>query len=99
MYGLTVEYVSPYIVPPEVKMETQQIDEIREMFRNDDGSCKLSRSDVLRIIEKLSQQSVQVGGSCFCDSRIGNWQPMPSGEICPSCKKPRLSTNVENKKI
>ena len=31
----------------------EQIDEIREMFKNDDGTCKLSRLDVLLIVEKL----------------------------------------------
>ena len=37
-------------------MQTEQIDEIREMFRNNDGSCQLSRSDVLRIVEKLAEE-------------------------------------------
>lgn len=36
-------------------METAQIDEIREMFRNPDFSCKLSRSNVLRIVEKIEE--------------------------------------------
>jgi len=35
-------------------IDTLQIDEIREMFRNEDGTCKLSRSDVVRIAEKLA---------------------------------------------
>ena len=52
-------------------MQTEQIDKIREMFRNDDGSCKLSRSDVLRIVDKLAelqaaQQGVQADGACTC---------------------------------
>lgn len=36
------------------QLDTPQVDEIREMFRNEDGTCKLSRSDVVRIAEKLA---------------------------------------------
>ena len=38
---------------------------------------------------KAAQQSVQADGTCACDYRIGNWSPLPSGEICPACKLPR----------
>ena len=38
---------------------------------------------------KAAQQSVQADGACTCDCRIGNWSPLPSGEICPACKLPR----------
>jgi len=54
-------------------METQQLDEIREMFKNEDGSCKLSRSDVLRIVRKLENQEENISDeACRYCGHVGD---------------------------
>lgn len=60
------------------EMTTDEIDEIREMFRNEDYSTKLSRSDVLRIVEILAQQRARRTHS----------------GICPNCETDLSTTSV-----